>query len=155
MHDTNKSLIKLTIKPATLPDRPYLLALRKLTMVEHLEEAGLYLDDVTHAERVDLHYDAYHLVNLSDQVVGAVKFTVNNDSLYVMQLQVHPDFQRRGLGQAVIEYLASQYPTLAMTLTVLKANPARGLYQRLGFSQVGEDNYEYHMRRPALSEFPL
>ena len=36
---------------ATEADKAFLLTLRKLTMVEHLEKAGLYLSDDEHALR--------------------------------------------------------------------------------------------------------
>ena len=32
-------------------------------------------------------------------------------------------------------------------LKVLKDNPAKNLYTRLGFITVGEDEHEYHMER--------
>jgi ribosomal protein S18 acetylase RimI-like enzyme len=38
---------------------------------------------------------------------------------------------------------------VAVELSVLKANPARLLYERLGFKLIGEDEYEYRMRHEA------
>jgi ribosomal protein S18 acetylase RimI-like enzyme len=36
-----------------------------------------------------------------------------------------------------------------MKLSVLKANPAKSLYERLGFKVIGQDEYEYQVVRSA------
>jgi ribosomal protein S18 acetylase RimI-like enzyme len=38
---------------------------------------------------------------------------------------------------------------LPVRLGVVRFNPALGLYERLGFKTVGEDQYKFYMERPA------
>jgi ribosomal protein S18 acetylase RimI-like enzyme len=42
---------------------------------------------------------------------------------------------------------AAQADALPVMLKVLKGNPAKRLYDRLGFEIIGEDEKEFHMRR--------
>ncbi len=56
--------------------------------------------------------------------------------LYLAHLAVHPELQGRGVGGALIDYLAAlrRDPSLPLTLDVSAANPrAQALYERLGF----------------------
>ena len=62
-----------------------------------------------------------------------------------MQIQIHPDFQGLGFGERVIKQIIDSTKSKLIELTVLKSNPAKGLYKRLGFKVTGEDEYEFHM----------
>jgi ribosomal protein S18 acetylase RimI-like enzyme len=44
---------------------------------------------------------------------------------------------------------AAEANALPVTLKVLKGNPAKRLYDRLGFEIVGEDDIQFYMRRAA------
>jgi ribosomal protein S18 acetylase RimI-like enzyme len=57
-----------------------------------------------------------------------------------------PEFQGRGYGSQVVDDVVSRSSGKVVSLSVLKANPAYKLYLRLGFSLVGEDEYEYHLQ---------
>ncbi len=134
---------------ATKQDKPYLLRLRKLTMVTHLETAGLYLNDEQHMARVEEAFAHSHLIKRDSQVVGLIKYCRHPDGVEIMQLQIHPDFQGKGIGSKVLQQIFTENPHQPVRLTVLKANPAFALYQRLGFVVTGEDDYEYHLSRAA------
>ena len=59
----------------------------------------------------------------------------------MMNVAVHPDFRRQGVGESLILALVEQLKALdshSLTLEVRASNaPARSLYEKLGFSQVG------------------
>jgi len=78
------------------------------------------------------------------QCVGAAKFIVSDQAISLLQLQIAPKEQGKGLGTMVLDALKAQ--TAKINLTVLKANPAYELYQRAGFKTLGEDDYEFHMQ---------
>jgi GNAT superfamily N-acetyltransferase len=132
---------------ATEADKPFLLALRKLTMVEHLEKAGLYLSDDEHAFRLNDDYECSYLIVCRGDKVGILKYRELEDKIQIIQLQVHPQSQGKGLGKQVMERVLgwSKERQKRIELSVLKASPARILYQRLGFSVSGEDEHEFHM----------
>lgn len=85
---------------------------------------------------------ALWLVAVEDgRVAGYVGSQTVMDETDMMNIAVHPDFRRRGLAEqlvlALVEALKGQGSRCLM-LEVRESNaPARKLYEKLGFSQVG------------------
>ena len=131
---------------ASANDMDYLLDLRKSTMVEHLAKSGIVYSDEQHRARILEHFDCFYLILLDGVCVGAIKYSTDNNRIKIMQLQIHPDFQNQGIGAQVIRQILVEHAHLDCYLTVLKFNPAKDLYLRLGFIQYGEDELEFHMR---------
>ncbi|MFT3762327.1 MAG: GNAT family N-acetyltransferase [Pseudoxanthomonas sp.] len=84
------------------------------------------------------------------RIVGLFKSRRDQPDWVVMQIQLAPELQGRGLGRELLQEFIGQARTAGrdVTLHVLKANPARALYERLGFVVEGEDAQEFHMRLP-------
>ncbi|MEC4088026.1 GNAT family N-acetyltransferase [Pseudoalteromonas rubra] len=139
----------IELKQACDTDKPYLLNLRLQTMVEHLEREGVFLSDEAHLCRLEEDYAHSHLLIIDQVRVGTLKFRLRDKQLEVMQLQIDPQYQKQGLGRNTLRHMFEQYPENSFFLTVLKHNPARHLYFSLGFKTYDEDEFEYHMRRPA------
>jgi len=127
---------------ATQLDKPYLLMLRLLTMVEHLENAGIYLSKDEHINRISDSYECSHIVFFGKEKIGTVKYKGCDQKVIILQIQIHPDFQNQGLGSKIINELAKKFKPKAIELTVLKDNPAIKLYTKLGFMIFDEDKYE-------------
>ncbi|MBW3567358.1 MAG: GNAT family N-acetyltransferase [Proteobacteria bacterium] len=139
----------MQLKQATEHDKPFLLELRKSTMVEHLEAMGLYLTEEQHVARSEEHFDCIHIVECRGRRTGMVKTREVGQSFEIRQLQVLPEFQGKGIGRAVMQLFIESARSRGKTivLTVLKKNPAKRLHEKLGFCVVGEDDHEFHMRR--------
>ena len=137
--------MKFTFMPAREDDKAYLLELRKLTMTEHLEKAGLNVSDDDHELRVNHAFDCAFLIVHKDSRIGAIKCREDQEKAVILQLQIHPEFQRKGFGQAVVEQIMSDVQPKWIELKVLKDNPAISLYERIGFSIEAEDSHEYFM----------
>lgn len=60
-------------------------------------------------------------------------------------------FQRQGIGTEVMKRLISEATALnlAVRLNVVTINPARRLYERLGFRVTNEDERKFCMKRDA------
>jgi ribosomal protein S18 acetylase RimI-like enzyme len=67
----------------------------------------------------------------------------------LQQFFISPDHQRRGIGTEVLNSLVAIWKATGkpVVLTVLKNNPARRLYERFGFSVVGEAGVKFEMER--------
>ena len=63
-------------------------------------------------------------------------------------IAVTPDLQGQGIGTSVIHQVLDEAKRSGkpVALQVLKVNPARRLYERLGFSVTGENETRYFMK---------
>ncbi|WP_462174188.1 GNAT family N-acetyltransferase [Pseudoalteromonas xiamenensis] len=142
--------MNLTFTPVKSDDEPYLLALRKATMTAHLEAMGKSPSDDDHMMRIWYCFEHAELIlNGKNDVIGMVKSFVDGHTLEIIQLQISPHFQNQGFGRSVIEKLLEDSKILEVQLSVLKRNPARALYERLGFviEHEGEDEYFMRLKR--------
>lgn len=140
--------MEVELVKAQVSDKKFLLSLRKRTMVEHLQKANMPLSDAQHIASVNELYECAYIVMHSDQQIGLLKYQETKDTIEIVQLQILPSFQGKGIGKYLLNLLASKAQPAKKTLTlkVLKENPAKHLYERFGFEVVGEDQYEYHMK---------
>ena len=99
---------------------------------------------------------AYWLVALEgNQVAGYVGSQTVMGWTDMMNVAVHPDFRRRGIGEALVVQLIADLKAMGsecLTLEVRQSNaPAIALYEKLGFVQVGlRKNYYHNPRENAL-----
>jgi ribosomal protein S18 acetylase RimI-like enzyme len=72
------------------------------------------------------------------------------------RLFVAAAFQRQGIGTEVIKHVISEAAGAgqAVTLGVVKTNPALRLYERLGFRITHEDDRMFYMRRDSAAPLP-
>jgi ribosomal protein S18 acetylase RimI-like enzyme len=134
-------------RPATEADLPFLLALRRESMGPHLATAGLQGSDEDYLVRVRHRFDCAEVLMFNGQPVGLLKLLREPGQWRVLQLQLSDAVRGQGIGRRLLEGLLSDAARAGVTvgLSVLKANPAKRLYQQLGFSVVGEDAHEFHM----------
>jgi len=80
--------------------------------------------------------------------VGWMQTRANEREVFLGSLYVIPAMQRLGIGTRILRKLLSQceHSAKALTLAVMKINPAIHLYQRLGFRVTHEDQYKFYMR---------
>lgn len=140
--------LDVTTRPARESDFEWLLALRLTTMSEHFEASGLSLPEQEHAHRLSQEYSAIEVVQMDGSDVGMVKVIRETDLWHLIQIQLLPEHQRKGIGTFIIEafLVEASAQHRPVTLQVLKANPAKGLYERLGFSVVADLGHSYEMR---------
>ena len=82
------------------------------------------------------------LVALEEEtVLGYVGSQTVIDESDMMNLAVHPDYRRQGIGEALVDALAERLRSKGsktLTLEVRDSNaPAIALYEKLGFASVG------------------
>jgi ribosomal protein S18 acetylase RimI-like enzyme len=89
------------------------------------------------------------IIMLEGREVGWLQVSETEAELHLQQLFVAPPYQRRGIGGEVLRRLLHERRGAgkSVVLTVLKNNPARRLYERVGFTVVGETNVKLEMRR--------
>jgi ribosomal protein S18 acetylase RimI-like enzyme len=140
--------ILLSYRKANRDDLAFLLALRKSTMAKYLEAAGLYLSDQEHCVRLQEHFNDSQLILINNKPIGLLKLAVMKEHIHIRQFQILPKYQGKGVGTQVLKSVIAKAAKLNLyiTLNVLLANPAKTLYQRMGFYITGQNELEYHMR---------
>jgi len=91
------------------------------------------------------------IIVVAGRDVGWMQVVDGATSLHLRQIHLVPEFRGLGIGSGLIEELLARATALqkAVTLDVMHGNPARALYERLGFVRTGEDLDKIHMiRRP-------
>jgi GNAT superfamily N-acetyltransferase len=89
------------------------------------------------------------VVEVDGERAGRLRVTRTAGRIELSGIQLLPDFQRHGIGTAIVEGLKAEAAAagIPLELGVEKDNPdAHRLYQRLGFSQAGETDDEYKLR---------
>jgi len=148
-------------RPATEADIPFLVALREQTMDVHLAASGVDIRSgdpgAARLERVRQRFDCAEILLLDGEPVGLVKVVKAPGCWKLQQIQLGPRLQGQGYGRELIEQLVADAGAAGadVSLNVLKANPAKRLYERLGFAQVGEDEFEFMMLRRRDRHPPL
>ena len=137
----------LTFRRATEADIPFLLELRRQTMSEHLRASGVEPSETERRERVLVSFDCAEIILLAGAPVGLLKVVRNPGDWVLVQIQIVPEQQGRGFGSTILEKLLADaaQTRVSVSLSVLRTNPARKLYERLGFRIVGQNDHAYDM----------
>ena len=87
------------------------------------------------------------IITLDGADVGWIQQRQERNAIFLGSIYILPAMQRKGIGTQVIRGLLDQAEkkALAMTLAVMKVNPAFNLYERLGFRTTHEDDYKLYM----------
>ena len=90
----------------------------------------------------------FQIVVIDGQDAGLISVERCPAELFLATIEILPEYQNRGVGRAVMRDVLAQAQAqgLPVGLQVLKVNPARRLYERFGFSVVGETTTHYLMR---------
>ena len=91
----------------------------------------------------------------AERVAGYIGSQTVMDETDMMNVAVHPDYRRRGIAEALVNTLVENLQKLGshcLTLEVRASNaPAIGLYEKLGFRQIGlRKNYYHNPKEDAL-----
>lgn len=139
----------LTRRPATPADIPYLMQLRRATMDAHLAASGMDTSDACHEARLLHRFDCAQLLETGGRPAGLLKVVREGGCWEIVQIQLDPALQGQGVGRRLLQELIDEADAAGagLRLKVLLNNPARQLYQRLGFAVTGIDGAEYRMER--------
>jgi ribosomal protein S18 acetylase RimI-like enzyme len=136
-------------RPARLDDIPFLLTLRRQTMDQHLAASGLSTSEGDHRVRIMYRFDCAEILLRGAIPVGLLKLLRDGAKWQLIQIQLSPNLQGQGVGSQLLAstIAAANAAGATLSLSVLKTNPAKALYERFGFIVVAEDDHSYDMYR--------
>lgn len=139
----------ITSRPALPGDYASLYELHRLAFFEYVQQTWGLSEDAFEADfRDEFGSTERHVLLMDGAPVGSLVVEEHGDHLYLDYLAVHPQYQKRGIGTQVMEGLMAEARRrrLPLRLSVLNVNPARRLYERLGFEASGEDEFRIFMQ---------
>jgi GNAT superfamily N-acetyltransferase len=143
---------RTTLRPARGEDFDYCAGLYFEGMENIIKELNLNMEAQLAGFRQRWDETQVMIITLDGKDIGWFQSFVKEDALFLAQLFV--DRALRGQGiitpfKILIE--EASRADRALTLGVVKTNPALRLYQRLGFRTTHEDERKFYMRRDTRS----
>ena len=142
---------RITLRAATAADRPFVERVYFQTQRWLIEKLfGWHGDDAERA-KFNQFYDAEHtcIVNAGGEDLGWLTVLRQHDRIEIDSIYIAPERQNQGLGTFLLQQLIAEADESGknVTLSTAKINPARRLYERLGFVTVGESEFKVYMER--------
>jgi ribosomal protein S18 acetylase RimI-like enzyme len=116
-------------------------------MTGHFVASGLVQSDAEQRARVLHRFECAQIVEHEGRPAGLFKVARDGLDWQLIQIQIAPELSGQHIGEGLIQGLIdeSRAAGAALRLHVLHQNPARHLYERLGFRVVADGEYEYEM----------
>ena len=94
---------------------------------------------------------SYQIVEFDGRPIGRLYVHYSREDVRVLDISLLPDMRGQGIGRWLLEKVIQQAARLGapVTLHVAYGNPARRLYERLGFRIINEDAMNFFMERAA------
>jgi orotate phosphoribosyltransferase len=139
----------VSYRSATENDIDFLYSLHVATMREYIDKVWGWND----AYQESLFRENYVPANIQiimrdGRDIGMLSVEEREEDVFLRTIEIHPNVQRKGIGTLVIKSIVARslQKNKPVFLQVLKVNPARQLYESLGFSIIEETNTHYKMR---------
>ena len=89
----------------------------------------------------------YEILVNNGRDIGCLGIRYEDKVLFLEYVAILPEHQNRGLGSEVVRDVlrSAAERGVPVGLSVLKVNPARKLYERMGFQTIGSDEFRYYM----------
>ena len=142
-----------TFRPCTLDDLDFLFNLKKQNFKCYVEKIWGW-NDKEQKDRLkndlEKHLEHKKIILLNDVLIGiyAVHFTEQGD-LFINEISLLKEYQKRGIGTDILnkQLEENRAKGIRTILQVFKDNPAKELYEKLGFSVYNETETHYQMEK--------
>jgi len=140
---------RFQLRPATSSDLPFWKRLHGLTMRAHVEAIWGW-DEAVQDDLVRARFrpEITAIITVAGVDAGGLAREEVDGAILLSVIMLLPDHQRRGIGTALVRGLMAEAAGrgVAVRLSVLRPNPARHFYERLGFITTSHDAIRFEMR---------
>lgn len=145
-------MLDYLLRSATDADHDFLYRLHVAAMQEYVTQIWGW-DESWQVAYFDAHFvpSGSRIIVIDGVEAGVVAVEWRNTEAFIGVIEILPEYQGCGIGAAVIRHIIAEAHArgLPVTLQVLKVNPARHLYARLGFAVTGETETHVLMQTAA------
>jgi GNAT superfamily N-acetyltransferase len=147
-------MMPIALRPARAADLPFCRRIEHETM-RWIVDALFGWDEARQVENFARKWNAgeARIITVAAEDArrdaGWLQTAPRDDAIFLKSIYLDPLFQRQGIGTCIMQTVIdeAQRQSKALTLGVVKINPARRLYERLGFLITHEDEFKFYMRR--------
>jgi len=133
--------MRWSLRQATAQDEELLYEAHRAAMRDHVEAVWGW-EEVDQRSRFHASFDPDRIsvVISSGRVLGLLRVDDRGQELFLASIELAPEARRSGLGSEIIHSVLDEAAQrrVPVRLQVFRQNPARRLYERLGFRVVGE-----------------
>lgn len=140
---------RYTVRDAVAEDSDLIYAIKTEALKEYAEATWGPWDEAWQRQRFDANfgYQRFQIVVVEEEPIGFLETAVEPDHVRINNIALAAKWRNQGIGAALILDLAAKTNS-EIRLRVLKTNPAKRLYERLGFTVVGDpDEHWWEMVR--------
>jgi GNAT superfamily N-acetyltransferase len=145
--------LSVAIRTATAEDARFAYLVRETTMREYVVSTwGEWVPgQVREQIDQDIRERRLKVVEIGAQAAGVMRVDELATHIHVDQLFLLPAHQRQGVGETLVRGIleTAMRKRIPVRLWVLRVNPARRLYERLGFTVIEETPASLHLERCA------
>jgi ribosomal protein S18 acetylase RimI-like enzyme len=143
--------MNISLRKATPNDADFLYRLHRAAMQTYVIQTWGTWDEAWQSRYFQQHFtpSTCQIIVVRGQDAGVISVLRRTTDIFLSNIELLPAFQGQGIGTHLITALIAeaQQKGISITLQVLKVNPARRLYERLGFVVNGETPTHYLMSR--------
>ncbi len=140
---------RIAFRPATQSDEAFAFHVRETTMRDYvLETWGVWDADEARAQiNEDIRSSRSKIIVIDGQDAGVLRVDELDTHIHLDQLWILPEFQRQGFGRVILVQILEQAKVrgLPLRLWVLRVNPAKEFYERLGFRIIEQTQASLHL----------
>jgi ribosomal protein S18 acetylase RimI-like enzyme len=142
-------MVSIGFRDANSGDREWLYQLKRVTMKDYVAAAfGWDESFQQHLFEEDFDPTGAKIIEIDRQDGGMLQIEEKPDHFYLKRIELLPKFQRQGIGTRLIRSVIDEAGrrNKPVILQVLRVNPAKALYERLGFTTYEETKLHYKMK---------
>ncbi len=143
--------MEVNLRPAKPEDAEFLYYLLKAAMQHYVAQTYGWDEPWQQAHFQETFDPArQQVIVLNGRDIGVIAVERKDTEFFLTRIYLLPAYQNQGIGSRLIQALLREAfdRHLPVRLRVLKVNPARRLYERLGFKVVEETDTHYFMEAP-------
>lgn len=140
------------LQPYKQGDYDFVFNVKKVCYKRYVEENFGEWDDDVQYEMFDSFLKTsakdIFVICVGDEKIGFVNGLNVDDETYEQgNICILPEYQNQGIGTKILKDIFEQHKNQTIKLRVFKQNPAKSLYERLGFVVCGETKSHFIMEK--------
>ena len=140
--------MRIKFSPVSLNDLQLLFELHSISMSEVVAQVFGWDEGRQKAMFCEKFKTMDHFwILLDEKPVGAIRLKEHPGLLEIRSLEIYPQYQRQGIGTALIQHLIQRahHEKINLFLRAFQINPAIHLFMRMGFKIYDENDTHFMM----------